>query len=490
MADPDPAESRLVPAGWRLRLATGVEVAGEGDILLGGSPLRVLRLSARGATLVTAWLAGQPVGADESERALARRLLDAGLAHPDPPPRGPDAIDEVTVIVPVYADPERLRRCLAPLAGGPSVIVIDDGSPDPQPIASVADEIGARHLRHPQNRGPAAARNTGLQAASTPFVAFLDADCVPPPGFPGRLFDHLADPAVGLAAPRVVSSDLGRGPVAAYERVRSALDMGPRPSRVRPYSTVWYVPSAAMVARRDALGRGFDEGLVLGEDVDLVWRLHDAGWQVRYDPSVLVTHEDRLRPAAWYRRRVAYNESVAPLRERHPERVPVLFLTPRAGVAWIAALAGSPVPLLGLSVMRATRLHSTLAAYIPGAGARSARMSIEITLREGRDLARAIAGPWAPFASAALALAGRRRRALATRMGVLVLAMAVGDWATDRPRLDPVRYAALRLADESSRGVGIWLGCLRARDFGSLLARRPPDRIRRRPQAPPTFPIT
>ena len=60
-----------------------------------------------------------------------------------------------------------------------------------------------------------------------------------------------------------------------------------------------------MVARREALGSGFDEGLPLGEDVDLVWRLHDAGWQVRYEPGIRVAHDDRVEPAAWYRRRVA-----------------------------------------------------------------------------------------------------------------------------------------------------------------------------------------
>jgi mycofactocin glycosyltransferase len=448
-------------------------------VLLGGSPLRILRLSARGTTLVSGWLAGQPVREDRAERALARRLLDAGLAQPVPPARPHDAIHEVTVVVPVYADPERLRACLAPLAGGPPVIVVDDGSPDPSPIAAAAREIGARYVRHPENRGPSAARNTGLEHATTPLVAFLDADCVPPTGFPGRLLDHLADPAMGLVAPRIASSDRGRGSIAAYERSRSALDMGPRPSLVRPYRTVWYVPSAAMVARRTALGRGFDEGLVLGEDVDLVWRLHDAGWQVRYEPAVVVAHEDRVRPVAWLRRRVAYNESVAPLLTRHPERVPVLFLSPPAALAWAATLAGgSPMPLLALTGVRTARLRRTLASYVPRAGARAGRISLEITVREGRDLARAVAGPWAPFALAAVA-AARPRRALAARLTALLGAMALGDWWTDRPSLDPFRYGALRLADESTRGVGIWLGCLRAGDFRGLLPRRPPPASRR-----------
>lgn len=479
MAD-RPSAAAPVPAGWRLRLAYGVQVLRDGEVLLGGSPLRALTLSPRGTALVSAWLAGQPVGEDRAARVLARRLLDAGLAHPDPPARASEAVDEVTVVVPVYADPERLRACLTPLAGGPSLTVVDDGSPDPDAIAAVAHEAGARYVRHAQNRGPSAARNTGLQSATTPLVAFLDADCVPPAGFPGRLIDHLADPAVGLVAPRIVSSERGRGPIAAYERSRSALDMGPLPSLARPYSTVWYVPSAAMLARRSALGRGFDEGLVLGEDVDLVWRLHDAGWHVRYDPAVVVAHEDRVRPAAWLRRRVAYNESVAPLVTRHPERVPVLFLSPLAAAAWAMSLgAGSFVPLLALIGLRVVRRRRTLAGYVPRAGARAARISLEITLREGRDLARALAGPWAPFALAAVLAARHRRRGLAGRFGALLAGMALGDWLTDRPSLDPLRYGALRLADESTRGVGIWLGCLRARDFRGLLARRPPPAGRR-----------
>jgi mycofactocin system glycosyltransferase len=469
-----------VPAGWRLRLAAGVRVVRGGEVLLGGSPLRSLTLSPRGASLLSAWLAGQPVPDDEAARVLARRLLDAGLVDSDPPVRPRPVEPDVTIVVPVYADRDRLRACLAPLAGGAPVIVVDDGSPDGGAIAAVADEYGARYVRHAENRGASAARNTGMRAASTPFVAFLDADCLPPPGFPGALVDHLPDPAVALVAPRVVAGTRHAGRIARYERVRSALDMGTRASLVRPYSPVWYVPSAAMVARRDALGAGFDEALHLGEDVDLVWRLHDAGWQVRFDPRVTVAHEDRVRPVEWYRRRVAYNESVAPLLQRHPKRVPVLFLSPLAAFAWGAALGGSPAPVVGLVLVRARRLRDALTGRLPGAGAWAARAAFDTTIREARDLARAVAGPWAPFALATVAVTPAvRRRGVAARFGALVAGLALGDWLADRPALDPLSYAALRIADESSRGVGIWLGCLRARDFRALLPRRPPPPSRR-----------
>jgi mycofactocin system glycosyltransferase len=465
-----------VPAGWRLRPVRGLRTGGGGEVLLGGSPMRMITLSDRGARLVAGWWAGELVGGDLGERLLARRLLEAGLAHPDPPPRR-GTEEELTIVVPVYGGTGQLWRCLAALAGEVRVIVVDDGSPDPRAIEAVAYRCGARYARHPENRGASAARNTGLGLATTPLVAFLDADCVPPPGFPAPLLDHLADPAVALVAPRIVSSGMRAGRIAAYERCHSALDMGPNPSLVRPYSRVWYVPSAAMVARREALGAGFDEDLELGEDVDLVWRLHDAGWQVRYDPRTLVAHEDRIDPIAWYRRRVAYNESVAPLLSRHPERLPALFVSPLTALGWGAWLSGSWPALAGLTALRAARLSRTASGRLPGLRGWAARAAVGVTIREGRELERALAGPWLPFALTAVASC--RKRALTGRLGVLLAMGIVADWLEDRPALDPLSYGALRVADESARGAGIWVACIRARDFRALLPRRPPPPSRR-----------
>jgi mycofactocin system glycosyltransferase len=403
-------------------------------------------------------------------------LLDAGLFHPEP--RLANAVPAVlTIIIPVHGRDEQLRSCLAALSGRWPVIVVDDGSPNPDAIAAEAQRAGAQLARHPTNRGVSAARNTGLALATTPVVAFLDSDCVPSPGFPHELLAHLEDPAVGMVAPRIVSPATQRGRIAAYERRRSALDMGAQPSLARPYGRVWYVPSAAMVARREALGSGFDELLEIGEDVDLVWRMHDAGWQTRYDPRVTVAHEHRIEPLAWYRRRVFYNSSVPQLRRRHPTRLPVLYLTPPAAIAWSAALVASPASLPVLAALRAGRRRRALAARVPGATRVAIKMSIGETVHEGRELARALTGPWSPLALAALIAPGRR--GTARRLAALFAAWLISDWLTDRPALDPLTYSLLRFADESARGVGIWQGCARARDFRSLLGARPPRGDRR-----------
>ena len=86
------------------------------------------------------------------------------------------------------------------------------------------------------------------------------------------------------------------------------------------------MPTAALVvrARRPAdAGQGgavFDPALRCGEDVDLIWRLHDAGWRIRYEPAVRVGHHE---PASWpglLARRFRYGTSAAPLARRHPAR--------------------------------------------------------------------------------------------------------------------------------------------------------------------------
>jgi mycofactocin glycosyltransferase len=278
-----------VPVGFRLVRDRHTRTAR--DVVRGGSPLRLLRLTPAGASIAHDLLAGVPV-CNERDGLLARRLLEAGLAHPVPPPTDVD----LDVIVPARDRLAELDRCLVPLTGL-AVTVVDDGSRDSGALANVAHRHGARLVRRDLNGGPAAARNSGLAATSASFVAFVDSDCVVTADALRRLSRHLADPSVAAVAPRV--SD-------------PLLDMGAYPASVRPGSAVPYVPATTLVVRRTALD-GFDESLRYGEDVDLVWRLVERGWSVRYDPEVLVEHFGVNRLA----RRFAYGTSVGPLSQRH-----------------------------------------------------------------------------------------------------------------------------------------------------------------------------
>ncbi|SER82496.1 glycosyltransferase family 2 protein [Natrinema salaciae] len=90
----------------------------------------------------------------------------------------------VSVIVPTYNRPERLVRSLESVADQTyerlEVIVVDDGSETPATdvVAPVRDELPyeVTVIRHDENRGANAARNTGIREASGEFLAFLDDD--------------------------------------------------------------------------------------------------------------------------------------------------------------------------------------------------------------------------------------------------------------------------------------------------------------------------
>jgi len=459
-----PAADQPLPDGFGIVLDAGTRRWDGGRGVLGGSPLRLLRLSPPAATVVADWISGQPVRGVAAGR-LARRLTDGGLAHPRP--HGGPSPAEVTVVVPVRGRVNQLRRCLAALGPDSAIVVVDDASPDPARTRAVVAAFGAQCLVRERQGGPAAARNTGLAAAATPYVAFVDSDCVVTPGWLSAVLMHFADSAVGAVAPRVLSATR-RCPNALerYELVRSPLDLGPTEAGVRPLSRVAYVPAAALVVRRAACGAGFAEAMRLGEDVDFVWRLIEAGWRIRYEPGATVAHDPRGRLSAWLHQRIGYGTSAAPLAQGHPGLVAPAAVSEWSVAAWALLLAGRPATGLGV-VGVATALQ---ARQLRQAG-EPARLAVRLvgtgTWGAGRQLAGAALRAWWPVLLPAAVLSRPVRRGL---LAAAVLP-ALDDWRRRRPELDPVRYVALSVLDDLAYGWGVWRGCGRQRTVAPLLPR-------------------
>ena len=458
---PGPLEP--LPADVRLVLDRSVRRHRDGRVLVGGAPLRAMRLTSAGRAAVEALLAGDAQG--EAARTLGRRLVDAGLAHPRPPasPR----LAEVTVVVPVRDRPAALDRCLAAVGTGVPVVVVDDGSAEPARVRAVGLRHGATVVRREHGGGPAAARNTALAAVTTALVAFLDSDCVPEPGWLATTAAHFGDPLVGAVAPRV-RPDAARRRAPARERyaaARSPLDMGGRESAVVPGGRVPYVPTAALVVRRRALGDGFDPRLRHGEDVDLVWRLHDAGWRVRLEPRATVRHAEPDTWRALLARRHRYGTSAAPLSRRHPGRLAPLAVRPGPAAVAALLLARRPRSAAALAAVQgAVAARRVRRTGVPAVAAlpRPARAGADTLVRVGRA-ATTLAGP-----ALVAALCSRRARWPAL---VLLAAPPLREWARRRPRLDPARWTAACVADDVAYGLGVWRGCLAHRTAAPLRPR-------------------
>jgi len=253
------------------------------------------------------------------------------------------------------------------------------------------------------------------------------------------------------------------GLAARYAAQRSPLDLGDRPARVLPMTRVAYLPTAAVLLRMSAVREleGFDERLRYGEDVDLIWRLIEAGWRVRYDPSVAVSHGEPARWGAILRRRAAYGTSAAQLEQRHPGQVAPLVLVASPGVAVAAVVAGRPL-VAGAAVAAG---YAEIRAATRSFGGPSG--GIAAPLAKGVRETWFGTGRWvAQFAlPVALALLVRRRR-----LGLLALVVTppLREWWRRRPDIDPVRWTVAVLADDAAYGAGVWWGSIRLRRFAAV----------------------
>ncbi len=449
-------------------------------------------------------------------------------------------LEDLTVVVPVRDDAEGLAALLATLIDAERAIgiddddlasnrclaatrclVVDDGSVGSDVIAGVAQRFGAELIIRSRSGGPGAARMIGLDAVTTSLVAFLDADVRVTPDWLAAISAHFAEDAadtnapnadLALAGPRVAAQPgdpVGSDPLRAekvpnlgtsharnahrpraggssgslhvierYERRHSPLDLGPIGGAIAPGARLAYAPSAAWVARVEAVRSvgGFDPDLRYGEDVDLIWRLVEAGWTARYEPRSVVYHRTRPTARAWAEQRVRYGTSAAPLAVRHPGSLAPVAVSAWSLIAWSAVGLGHPGVGVGLGAGSTAVLARRLKVANPGSEA--LRLAGRGNLLAGPQLARGLIRPWWPI-TLALAFRSPRWR----RLAFGAVAASVGHGLVQGRQRPPVArdgdvarsdrsqrpqwvrrarsvgfVAALAVADDVAYSAGVWWG--------------------------------
>ena len=192
----------------------------------------------------------------------------------------------------------------------------------------------------------------------------------------------------------------------------------------------------------DAVG-GFDPVLRVGEDVDFVWRLDQAGWRCRYEPGATVSHRPRPTFAAQLAQQMKYGSSSGPLAMRHPTAMAPWRGSIAMAVMWCAAAVGRPVVALlagagsiGQFVRGADSLRPTEAARVAFAGHIAAAKQLPVAIRRA----------WWPLLVPML----WSRRARLVLLGALV-----GD-----PR---------RVAKDVAFSVGLWRSSIRCREHCAVV---------------------
>ena len=225
------------------------------------------------------------------------------------------AAPRIGAVLPVYNGagmlPQAIASLRAELGTADEIVVVDDGSTDATADVArrLADAAGTplRLLQTP-NRGPAAARNTGVAALRASYVAFLDVDDEWSPGRTDILLRR-------MQAPRGCDAVFGKTRTVAVDRddpLWGRLFDTPEPTAAALVGAGLY--------RRDAFARigGFDEALRFGEDMDWFLRALEARLSVVFLDHVVLDY--RLHAANMTRDRAAVNRSIATVLSRSVAR--------------------------------------------------------------------------------------------------------------------------------------------------------------------------
>ncbi|WP_256324923.1 glycosyltransferase family 2 protein [Nitrosomonas sp. Nm132] len=247
-------------------------------------------------------------------------------------------IKSVSLVIVNYNAGSLLADCLqAALEQAQHVIVVDNASSDSS-LVELEKRFPAEHrlqiIRLDKNVGFAAGCNIGLKAATTPFILFLNPDCMLTPGAVVRLMQVMeADSRVGMVGGQLLNSDgseqggsrraiptpwrslvraIGLHRLAKYwPRLFFDFHLHHQPLPEKPIE-VEAISGALMLVRREVIEEvgAWDEGYFLHcEDLDWCMRFRQKGWKILFVPEVQVLHYkgvcSQARPifVAWHKHR-------------------------------------------------------------------------------------------------------------------------------------------------------------------------------------------
>jgi glycosyltransferase involved in cell wall biosynthesis len=272
----------------------------------------------------------------------------------------------VTCVIPAFNAAATVAEAVGALRDGliapDEIIVVDDGSRDGTP--EVAREAGARvvGLSH---GGPGSARSAGVEAASSVpdgalgILVFTDADCVAEPTF----VTNLIAPLVGgtAVAAKGAYSTQQRSLVARFIQV----EFEERYRLLARRATVDFVDGHAAAYLRETFraSGGFDPLLRLSQNVELGFRLAEAGLPIRFVPTARTNHRHPESLAAYARAKSGRAYWRARSFRRHPGKAVADSYTPWSLKVQMAAITGGALAsIAGMGAELATVAAAAFAA--------------------------------------------------------------------------------------------------------------------------------
>ncbi len=248
---------------------------------------------------------------------------------------------KLTVVIPVYNGSAVLTQALTAMAASRvkpfELLVVDDGSTDDS--AGVAERYGACVLHTAKQSGPAHARNLGAQTAKGDVLFFLDADVCVHPDTIGLVVDAFTDPQLDALMGSYDDDPAEPDFLSQYKNLMHCYVHHTARSEA---CTFW---SGCGAIRREVFFAysGFDESYDRPaiEDIELGYRLTEAGRRIVLDRNVQVKHLKRwsfwnLLKTDIFDRGIPWTELI--LRDKHMPNDLNIQLSQRVSVALVYVL--------------------------------------------------------------------------------------------------------------------------------------------------------
>ena len=231
-------------------------------------------------------------------------------------------IPMISVIIPAYNAQQTIADCLRALqcqtvrSDQYEIIVVDDGSTDD--TAQLAQIAGVQVIRQ-HNRGPAAARNTGVAAARGELVLFTDADCVPSNDWVAQMVSPF----------RCCRADGVKGTYRTRQRQLMArfvqLEYEDKYGRLAKQPLIDFIDTYSAGYRRNIfmLNGGFDTIFRTSsvEDQEFSFRLAQKGYRLLFAPGATVYHVHDRTVREYFKRKLGIGYWKALLLRWHPEKL-------------------------------------------------------------------------------------------------------------------------------------------------------------------------
>lgn len=210
-----------------------------------------------------------------------------------------ESAPKVSVVIPVYNGERTIERCLRAVLDQDASflyeVIVADSSEDRTAEIVATQFPSVQLIRLDERAFPGTARNEGIRVARGDYVALTDADCIPDRDWLGQMLaQHESAEAEGHPFDAVGGAICNGTPGSASGLVGYLLEFREF-IPVAPRREVITIPTANICYRRDVFERiGLFDDVRASEDMLFNWRLSLEGGRILFDPSIRVTHMNRM----------------------------------------------------------------------------------------------------------------------------------------------------------------------------------------------------